>query len=255
MPILLTALAVEKMRPASQRREIADARLTGLYFVIQSSGAKSWAVRYRYGGRPRKLTLGPYPLIDVAKARRRAAEALEAVAAGRDPAAEARAAKAHRHDPGLDRDCFGAVARLFIERYARPKNRSWRESARLLGLAPDPADPDALIDIKGGIAARWAERQIGTISRRDLISLLDEISDRAPMVANRTLAALRKLGNWAVSRDIIAISFCAGVQAPADERSRDRVLTDDEIRWLWHATGAAGYPFGPLVRLDRKSVV
>ena len=249
MAKLLTAQAVEKLKPGPVRREVADARLTGLYLVIQPSGTKSWAVRYRYGGRPRKLTLGPYPLIDVAKARQRAADALEALAEGRDPAAEARATKARRGESGSDRNSFGAVARLFIERPARVSNKSWRETARLLGLVPDPDQPDRLMAAKDGIAARWAERQIDAITRRDVIDLIDEIADRAPISANRTLAALPKLGNWAVSRDILEISFCAGVKPPSPERSRERVLSDDELRWLWQATEADGYPFGRLVQV------
>ena len=112
MPTLLTALAVEKARARPMRREIADARLTGLYLIIQRSGAKSWALRFRYSGKPRKLTLGSYPQVDVAKARQRASAALEVVSQGRDPCAEKRVAKARRQEPHLDRDSFGAVARI-----------------------------------------------------------------------------------------------------------------------------------------------
>ena len=61
MPKVLTAQTVEKMKAGPTRREIPDARLTGLYLVVQPSGAKSWALRYRYGGKSRKLTLGPWP--------------------------------------------------------------------------------------------------------------------------------------------------------------------------------------------------
>ena len=86
----LTDLGLEKYGPRKVRREIADAGLTGLYFVIQPSGAKTWALRYRYAGAPRKLTLGVFPAIDLDKARQRAADALEAVSQGRDPCAEKR---------------------------------------------------------------------------------------------------------------------------------------------------------------------
>jgi hypothetical protein len=55
---LLTAAAVAKLKSGPERREIADAGLPGLALVIQPSGAKSWAFRYRHGRRTRKLTLG-----------------------------------------------------------------------------------------------------------------------------------------------------------------------------------------------------
>ena len=54
----LTAKAIERLQPTNIRREIADGLVTGLYLVIQPSGAKSWALRYRSEGRTRKLTLG-----------------------------------------------------------------------------------------------------------------------------------------------------------------------------------------------------
>src|SRR3546814_2161542 len=61
----LTTKDVENVKPGTARKEIPDALLPGLYLVVQPSGAKSWAVRYRHGGKPRKLTLGPLaPTID-----------------------------------------------------------------------------------------------------------------------------------------------------------------------------------------------
>src|SRR3546814_18054683 len=61
----LTTKDVENVKPGTARKEIPDALLPGLYLVVQPSGAKSWAVRYRHGGQPRKLTLGPLaPTID-----------------------------------------------------------------------------------------------------------------------------------------------------------------------------------------------
>ena len=54
---------------------------------------------------------------------------------------------------------------------------------------------------------------------------------------------------WAVERGIITASPCEGVKAPSAERSRDRVLSDDELRRVWTACDAVGWPFGPLVHL------
>ena len=65
----LTAKAVENIKPTATRQEIPDSLLPGLYLIVQPSGARSWAVRYRHNGRPRKYTLGSYPAIDLATAR------------------------------------------------------------------------------------------------------------------------------------------------------------------------------------------
>ena len=69
MPSALTARTVETIKPLAHRQEIADAYMPGLYLIVQPSGARSWAIRYRLGGRSRKHTLGPYPVFDLATAR------------------------------------------------------------------------------------------------------------------------------------------------------------------------------------------
>src|SRR4051794_23648098 len=67
-PLNVKLIDTAKAHPA-RRVEIPDGGLVGLYLVIQPSGSKSWAVRYRHGGRPAKLTLGPYPRLDLRDAR------------------------------------------------------------------------------------------------------------------------------------------------------------------------------------------
>ena len=61
----LTTIALEKIKPGLKRLEIGDGRIGGLYFIIQPNGKRSWAVRYRFGGKPCKFTIGSYPSIDL----------------------------------------------------------------------------------------------------------------------------------------------------------------------------------------------
>src|SRR5215813_4508805 len=90
---MLTDAAVRKKKPNQDKRvEIHDGR--GLYLVIQPTGAKSWAYRYRVAGKSRKLTLGAFPAIDVAKARSLCSAAALKTKAGGDPAREHRQALA-----------------------------------------------------------------------------------------------------------------------------------------------------------------
>jgi hypothetical protein len=74
----LTVRTIETLKPVKERREIPDAYLPGLYLIVQPSGAKAWAVRYRHGRRPRKHTLGGFPAIDLKSARELGAKALRA---------------------------------------------------------------------------------------------------------------------------------------------------------------------------------
>jgi integrase len=230
---VLTVQAIERLKPdAARRLEIPDAALPGLYFIIQPSGAKSWAVRYRHDGRTRKLTLGAYPAVDLAKARTEGRAALQSVSLGQDPVAERKVAA-----PLPARDLIGSVIESFIERHVKPRNRprTAEETIRILHTKVLPV---------------WDGRKIQDIGRRDVIELLDGIVDAGtPVAANRTLAALSKLFNWATDRGVIDANPCVRIKAPAAETSRDRVLSDDELRLLWRGCAKIGWPFGPFVQL------
>jgi integrase len=209
----------------------------GLYFVVQPTGSKSWAVRYRHGGKSRKLTLGRYPVLDLGAARAQAREALQAVALGSDPSTEKQERRriAFNHDPTSD--AVGAVVQLFLERHTRKKNkaRSAEEVERIFNRYVVPA---------------WGELRIQDVTRRDVIELLDSIVDRGfPVAANRTLAHVRKLFNWAIDRSIIDSSPCVRITPPGEEKSRDRVLSDHELRLLWMAAQEIGRPFGQLLQM------
>jgi integrase len=80
----------------------------------------------------------------------------------------------------------------------------------------------------------WGRRKAKDITRRDAIALLDGIVARgAPIAANRTLAVIRRMFGWAMSRDLVPASPCIAIEAPGEEHRRDRVLSTDEIAALW----------------------
>jgi integrase len=97
---------------------------------------------------------------------------------------------------------------------------------------------------------RWQGRPIEGLTKADIIRELDRVVDRgSPIAANRTLSAIRRFLNWSVERGLIEVSPAASVKPPAPESSRDRVLSDREIIWLWSAAQQVGYPFGTIVQL------
>jgi integrase len=84
-----------------------------------------------------------------------------------------------------------------------------------------------------------------------VITLLDSVHDRgAPVQANRTLACIRKMFNFALQRDVIEANPCALVKAPGKEHRRDRSLSADEIYRFW--TGLAHAPMWPGTALALK---
>jgi integrase len=233
---MLTDLGIKKLPLPQTRREVPDGRISGLYLILQPSGAKSWAVRYRVAGQPKKLTLGPYPAIDLATARKRAQEAISDVAGGKDPAAVKQAARAAaKAERQAEADLIERVIESFIERHAKPKTRDWRETERIL---------------RREVETLWRGRRLSQITRAQVHEMLDSIVDRgAPIGANRVFAQFRKMCRWAISRGIIDRNPCEGVSAPSAETRRERVLSDDEVRLAWRAFEAIGWPFGPIGKL------
>jgi integrase len=227
----LTTKAVDAAKPdPERRREMPDAACPGLYLVVQPSGAKSWALRYRFGSRPAKLTLGRWPAMGLAEARTAASEALDKIERGKNPSAERKASKAAKLEAQLsDRDKIRTLIGQFDKRHL-----TGLKSGRVVRR-----------ELDRHVVAAWGERDIHEITKRDVIDLLDGISDSGRAVtANRVRAYLNKFLNWTVERDILPMNPATGVKTVAKEVSRDRVLTDDEIRWFWQACEAVGYPWG-----------
>ena len=231
----LTQIAIDNLTPGPARREIPDGKESGLYFVLQPTGKAGWALRYRVGGKPRKLTIGDYPAIGLAKARSEALKAKSALASGNDPAMAKRAAKiAKKVEKRAADDTVERVIADFISIYAKTKTRDWRETERLLAE----------------FSAAWRGRQLRDIDKPDIHRVLDAVVARgSPVTANRKFAQLRKMCNWAVSRGIVERSPCDGIDPPSAETSRERVLDKDEIRLVWRAADDLGFPFGPIVKL------
>jgi integrase len=173
----LTVRGLNAIKPGDDRREIPDAYLRGLYFIVQPTGARTWAVRYRFGGRSRKYTIGPYPAVDLAAARKLGAAALRTVAEGRDPF------DAKRQLIASQGDSVAAVVAQFVERHCKRKYRPrpLREAQRYLNKY---------------IVARWGSRPINQITRRDVRDMLESVvEDGGPfgaVVQLLTLTGARK---------------------------------------------------------------
>jgi integrase len=246
---------IEKENAPSARQEIADGLLVGLYLVRQPSKALSWAVRFRHHGMTRKLTLGAYPAINLEAARDLGAKALRAAAEGRDPCAEKQNAKVEAKRQAAEKargelDLYENVARLFVKRHAKKNNRTWAETARILGFKQSPESEDGLEEVKDSdVMLAFRGRRIQEIERREINALLNKIADRAPYMSNRTFSAVRRLCTWSVDEDILQVSPCAGIKPKAKEKARDRVLTDADLKLVWNAASLDEGPFGSITKL------
>jgi integrase len=181
----------------------------------------------RHNRRPRKHTLGPYPAIDLKSARALGSKVLQAAAEGRDPIGERQEQRANTVEQ---------VVAQFLAKHGqrRYRPRTFAEAERLLNQ---------------NVVAHWGRQPIASVTRKQLRDMLDRlVANDTPMLANRVYSITRKLFGWAVEQEIIEISPFVGLKAPAEGSSRDRILTDQELRAVWQAAGQVGV-YGSLVRL------
>jgi integrase len=143
------------------------------------------------------------------------AKAREILAIGGDPGGQLTKDKAeHRRSPTVNQ-----LMDEYIEKWAKPRKRTWEEDARML-----------FKDVIPFLGRRKAK----DIKRRDIILLIDEIVDRgSPIAANRTLRIIKKMFSFAVRRGVLDASPCMEIDAPAKENHRERVLTEEEIKIFW----------------------
>ena len=135
------------------------------------------------------------------------------VASGEDPAAERRALR--------NAETFGELAEGYLERHAKVKKRSWKEDDRIL---------------KAELLPHWKHIPLRDLKRRDVRNLVYAIAARpAPIMANRTLALVRKMLNFAIESEWMEANPASLIPKPGTEQSRDRVLTQDEIKAFWVA--------------------
>lgn len=176
--VRLTELEIRRMKPPTADNVVRyDNEVPGFGLRITAAEARSFVLNYRCDGRERRLTIGTWPAWSATAARERAKELRRQIDQGIDPLAAREARRGALTVASLATD--------YIEHYAKAKKRSWREDARILR-----------VNVLPGLGAANAEE----VHRRDIVRLLDPIADRAPIMANRTLAVVRRLFNNAIER-------------------------------------------------------
>jgi integrase len=228
----LTELQIRaaKTHPGRTQVDLWDGAVIGLSLRVTAGGVKTFSLKYRNArGKEKRIKLGRYPEMPLADARAAAMDYKARIARGEDPAAE-KAEKRAKPDTRT----VSSLIDEFVKRHAS-FNKSGKETERILRREVEPG---------------LGSRDFVSITKAEMIGLIETITDRgAPVLARNTLAAVRKMFNWAVSRDLLDRSPCDRVKAPGKAPKRERVLSPDEARSIWKAAQTIEWPFGPLIQL------
>jgi integrase len=286
----LTVLAVKNLKPTAGlirtkkgdlvavRLEIPDTGAKGLRLIVQPSGAKSWAMRFRRpdDGKSAKLTLGPVDLSDrkpaldektgkpiviipkvgmtlnLVDARRLAAEINSQRAIGNDVIVDTKADKKRRRDDKMERasNTFGSVVREFVVKYRTKKwnsrPRRWFENAATLGLRYPPGSDPTTVEpevIKGSLAETWATKPITEIDKYQVEEVIEDARKHGSDGRARALfSVLSVLFGWLPLKYRVGVNPMIGVRRPGPPKSRDRKLDNAEVILFWKACDAIDEP-------------
>jgi integrase len=213
--VKLTETAIAKLKPGKTGDLIVfDNDLPGLGLRVRAGGSRSWIYQYKIGDQHRRITLGKFPALHPVQARKTAAKLHAEVRLGNDPAAE-KAKKQIRAS-----ETFGAILKNYLtRRQGQVRASSLAEITRHLerNLSPLHGLP------------------LDKIDRRTIAVQLSRIThESGPIQANRTRASLSKFLNFAIGEGLIENNPVLHTNKNI-ETTRDRVLSDNELKAIWNA--------------------
>src|SRR4051812_30049658 len=211
----ITKRTVDALKPGER---IADSEIRGFLCRRLDSGAASYAYRYRVKGtnQQRLISLGLHGTITADQARTLAKKRAGEVADGKDPKGEREESRAEaKRADTAEANTVNAILDKFEARYSS-KLRSGDQIKDSFARLVRPA-----------IGAK----SIYDLKRRDVVEMLDAIEDKnGPVMADRTLAHVRKAFNWwtVQDEDFVSPIVRGMARTKPGERKRSRILADDE---------------------------
>ena len=129
---------------------------------------------------------------------------------------------------------FGAAVDLFIETHAKPEQRTWDQTEKILKRQ----------------CRAWLDTPITAITKQHAYALLDDLRGKGRnSLAAVTLRWLKTMWKWAWKRDLVPDRMMDAVDFKYTKRVRDRVYSDGEIKAIWTAAGNVDPVEGAYVKL------
>jgi integrase len=231
--LALSDKKIKERKKTAGKKWLRDGGGLALCFTSPKSGPwRHWYFIYTSPENGKKVykPLGPYPEVSLKAARKEAIALRAALGKQIDPKAEERRAVEAKLRVEAEQQRLReleertlSVAELideYIEKHAKPNKRGWAEDKRIL-------EHDAL--------KVWGKRKAADITKRDVVLLLESIVKRgSPGSANNNFKIIRKMFRFAVERDILQHTPCETVVMPAPLVTKDRALSEKEVRTFWH---------------------
>jgi integrase len=198
---------------------------------VTAAGARAFVLNYRLRGREHRFTVGAWPDWSALKAVQEARRLRQRIDRGENPIED--------RTPSPATETVASVLDAFVAQHARNKNQPLRSADEYESAFERLVKP------------RIGKLGIYDVRRSHVIKMLDEIENtNGPVMADRTLAYVRKAFNWyAVRDDLFSAPVVRGMgRIKPKDRARTRVLSDEEIRAFWPVVGQLG-TFGAFVRM------
>ena len=221
----------DKAKAADKTLLLWDADVTGFGAIATKTGACSYVIQYRLGGRgtpSKRVTLGKHGVLTPDEARKLAREELGKVARNVDVAQVKKDEKAKL--TGLT---FKDAVERFLSIHSKGTRYWAQKHTRLMSGDTKPL----------------ASKPMATITRAQLAATIDKVQARSNAAARHLFADIRPVFAWALDRGLIEANPMAGMKAPAASEARDRVLSDSEIKAFWQAAGEQSWPFENVFKL------
>ena len=223
----------------NEHYDVWDTTISSFGVRVSAKGRKTFVLAARYAGskNPTRRAIGPYGAVSLADARVTAQTWLKLIEAGKDPAEET---KRQRETEARRRsNTFASVAEDFITEK----------------LSTERKGEEVERDIRRVFIEEWGARPISDLTASDVVSLIKRFKNEGKVYqAHNLLGYVRRLFNWAIGQHAYGIetSPCDRLKPKdiiGEKQPRTRILTDAELRAVWNAADAMGYPYGPLFRL------
>jgi integrase len=228
MAKFIEGFADKMIVPAGARDAQAfDDELPGFGIRKFDSGKASYFVKFNVGAQQRRKTLGKVVRGNLKAMRLEASTVLAKARLGTDVVAQARAAAAKST----------ATLGDLVPKYLTAREGELRASSHT--------------EVTRYLTRAWRSlhaHAIDAISRQHVVGVVDDIArDSGNVAADRARVALSGLYGWAIDRGYLDANPTLHVRARAQNKSRERVLTETELIEVWNACPEDDY--GRIVRL------